>query len=228
MATFFAEDIRPDSKMHQLTEEESKHCIRVLRYDLGSKLDLVDGKGNQFIGKIIDNHPKRCKIEIEDVIRHHNPENAIHIAVAPTKNMDRIEWFLEKAVELGLTKLTFLKCENNERNSVNLDRLQKIAISAMKQSKRYFLPEIENLIPFNQFVTNNPNGYIGHCYDGEKITLTEINKNKPFLIGPEGDFSKSEVDMALKNGYSAVHMSDFRLRTETAALTAVFSLNYNF
>lgn len=228
MATFFAEDIRPDSKMHQLTEEESKHCIRVLRYDLGSKLDLVDGKGNQFIGKIIDNHPKRCKIEIEDVIRHHNPENAIHIAVAPTKNMDRIEWFLEKAVELGLTKLTFLKCENNERNSVNLDRLQKIAISAMKQSKRYFLPEIENLIPFNQFVTNNPNGYIGHCYDGEKITLTEINKNKPFLIGPEGDFSKSEVDLALKNGYSAVHMSDFRLRTETAALTAVFSLNYNF
>ena len=108
MATFFAEDIRPDSKMHQLTEEESKHCIRVLRYDLGSKLDLVDGKGNQFIGKIIDNHPKRCKIEIEDVIRHHNPKNAIQIAVAPTKNMDRIEWFLEKAVELGLTKLTFL------------------------------------------------------------------------------------------------------------------------
>jgi 16S rRNA (uracil1498-N3)-methyltransferase len=228
MATFFAEDIRPDSKMHQLTEEESKHCIRVLRYDLGSKLDLVDGKGNQFIGKIIDNHPKRCKIEIEDVIRHQSLKNAIHIAVAPTKNMDRIEWFLEKAVELGLTKLTFLKCENNERNSVNLERLQKIAISAMKQSKRYFLPEIENLIPFNQFVTNNPNGYIGHCYDGDKITLTEINKNKPFLIGPEGDFSKSEVDLALKNGYSAVHMSDFRLRTETAALTAVFSLNYNF
>ena len=228
MATFFAEDIRPDSKMHQLTEEESKHCIRVLRYDLGSKLDLVDGKGNQFIGKIIDNHPKRCKIEIEDVIRHHNPENAIHIAVAPTKNMDRIEWFLEKAVELGLTKLTFLKCENNERNSVNLDRLQKIAISAMKQSKRYFLPEIENLIPFNQFVTNNPNGYIGHCYDGEKITLTEINNNKPFLIGPEGDFSRLEVEFAIKNGYSAVRMSDFRLRTETAALTAVFSLNYNF
>ncbi len=224
MATFFAANISTDSKEFLLSEEESKHCIRVLRYGLGSVLDIIDGKGNQFIGKIIDDHPKRCKLEISEVISHPKPDNFIHVAMAPTKNMDRVEWFLEKAVELGLSKLTFLKCENNERNSINKERLQKIAVSAMKQSKRYYLPEIQDLISFNQFVEANPNGYIGHCYEGEKINLTEIRNNAPFLIGPEGDFSKTEVAFALKNGYQAVHMSDYRLRTETAALTAVFGL----
>jgi 16S rRNA (uracil1498-N3)-methyltransferase len=224
MATFYASNITISSKEFQLPEDESKHCVRVLRYSLGSVLDLIDGKGNQFIAKIVDDHPKRCKLEISEVIFHPKPKNYIHVAMAPTKNMDRIEWFIEKAVELGLSKLTFLKCENNERNTINLDRLQKIAVSAMKQSKRYYLPEIEDLISFNQFVESNPNGYIGHCYDGEKINLTEIKNNEPFLIGPEGDFSKAEVDFALKNGYFAVHMSDYRLRTETAALTAVFGL----
>jgi 16S rRNA (uracil1498-N3)-methyltransferase len=132
---------------------------------------------------------------------------------------------LEKATELGLNKLTFLKCENNERSSVNLERLQKIAISAMKQSKRFYLPEIENLMSYNEFVIKNPKGYIGHCYEGEKIQLNEIKKGGTFLIGPEGDFSKPEVDFALSNSYHAVRMSDFRLRTETAALLAVFALN---
>jgi 16S rRNA (uracil1498-N3)-methyltransferase len=225
MATFFAAEITVNSNAYMLSEEESKHCIRVLRYELGSEIDLIDGKGNQYKAKITDNHPKRCKLEIIQVISHPKPQNQIHIAMAPTKNMDRIEWFLEKAVELGLTKLTFLKCENNERNTINLERLQKIAVSAMKQSKRYYLPEIINLTQFNQFVIENKEGYIGHCYDGEKINLSDIHKSATFLIGPEGDFSKSEVDFALKNGYSAVHMSDFRLRTETAALTAVFALN---
>jgi 16S rRNA (uracil1498-N3)-methyltransferase len=224
MATFFAPNISIDANEYQLAEDESKHCVRVLRYGLGSVLDLIDGKGNQFLGKITDDHPKRCRIQIDQVITHSKPAINIHVAMAPTKNMDRVEWFLEKAVELGLTKLTFLKCENNERNAINMERLEKIAVSAMKQSKRYFLPEIEALVPFNQFVETNPKGYIGHCYEGNKIMLKEINAPLPFLIGPEGDFSKSEVDLALNNGYQAVNMSDYRLRTETAALTAVFGL----
>lgn len=224
MATFYASNIPIESKEYQLPEDESKHCVRVLRYGLGSVLNLIDGKGNQFIGKIIDDHPKRCRIQIDEVIAHPKYEVIVHIAMAPTKNMDRVEWFLEKAVELGLTKLTFLKCENNERNAINMERLQKIAVSAMKQSKRYFLPEIDALVPFNQFVETNPKGYIGHCFEGNKIMLKEINAQLPFLIGPEGDFSKSEVDLAIKKGYQAVNMSDYRLRTETAALTAVFAL----
>ncbi len=224
MATFYAPTISIDSKEYQLPEDESKHCVRVLRYGLGSALDLIDGKGNQFIGKIVDDHPKRCRIQIDEVIAHPKYEAIVHVAMAPTKNMDRVEWLLEKAVELGLTKLTFLKCENNERNTINMERLQKIAVSAMKQSKRYFLPQIEGLVSFNQFIENHPNGYIGHCYQGEKIKLKEITESKPFLIGPEGDFSLSEVDLALSKGYRAVNMSEFRLRTETAALTAVFGL----
>lgn len=225
MATFFASDITLDSSEYLLSEDESKHCVRVLRYGIGSEIDLLDGKGNQFRAQIIDNHPKRCKLEIKQVISHPKQVIDIHIAMAPTKNMDRVEWFLEKATELGLTKLTFLKCDNNERNSINMERLQKIAISAMKQSKRYYLPKIEGITPLNQFITNNPNGYIGHCYDEEKIDLKEVNNGGAFLIGPEGDFSKSEIDFALANGYRAVHMSDFRLRTETAALIALFALS---
>ena len=224
MASFFATDINSNSKEYLLSEDESKHCVRVLRYGIGSEIDLLDGKGNQFKAHIIDNHPKRCKLDIKQVISYPKPVIDIHIAMAPTKNMDRVEWFLEKATELGLTKLTFLKCENNERSSINLDRLNKIAISAMKQSKRYFLPEIENLTSLHEFVTKNPKGYIGHCYEGEKIKLNEIKNRVAFLIGPEGDFSKTEVDFALANDYQAVRMSDFRLRTETAALLSVFAL----
>jgi 16S rRNA (uracil1498-N3)-methyltransferase len=226
MATFFAPDISTESSDYFLSEEESKHCIRVLRNVIGSAVHLIDGKGNQFIAKIVDDHPKRCKLEISEVISHPKPKNYIHVAMAPTKNMDRIEWFLEKAVELGLSKLTFLKCENNERNSINSERLQKIAISAMKQSKQFYLPEVDELISFKQFIELNPNGYFGHCYEGEKIKLMEIDENRPFLIGPEGDFSNSEVDFAINKGYIAVNLSDNRLRTETAALTAVFGLNY--
>ena len=139
--------------------------------------------------------------------------------------MDRIEWFVEKATELGLTKLSFLSCTNNERNAVKLERLNKIAIGAMKQSKRFYLPEICELSSFNIFVSNNPSGYIGHCYESEKQGMSALQKDAVFLIGPEGDFTEKEVQLALENGYTAIELSTFRLRTETAALMAVFGLN---
>jgi 16S rRNA (uracil1498-N3)-methyltransferase len=226
MATFYAPKILLDQKEYLLSEEESKHCVRVLRYNLGSQINLIDGKGKQFKAIVVDNHPKRCKLQINEVIFHQKPQKQVHIALAPTKHIDRIEWFVEKAVELGLTKLTFLQCENNERSTINLDRIQKIAVAALKQSKRHYLPEIDDFVSFINFVQNNPNGYIGHCYDGAKIKLNELGSAGPFLIGPEGDFSRNEVEFAISHGYEAVHMNEFRLRTETAALTAVFSLNY--
>jgi 16S rRNA (uracil1498-N3)-methyltransferase len=138
--------------------------------------------------------------------------------------MDRLEWFIEKATEIGITKLSFLNCTNNERNSLKIERLTKIAIGAMKQSKRFFLPEINVLCPFNEFVKANPKGFIGHCYEGKKERMEDHKKNKVFLIGPEGDFTEKEVQFALENGYTPIELSSFRLRTETAALSAVFTL----
>lgn len=225
MHLFYAPEISVDSLDYVLTEEESKHCIRVLRMKQGDEITLLNGRGLASVAVISEDHPKRCKLEITSFIQHERSEKELHIAIAPTKNMDRMEWFLEKATEIGLSKLTFLKCDHNERGQMKLDRLEKIAISAMKQSKRYFLPELVEFIPFADFVKNHPNGYIGHCYESQKKPLTELTNRQVFLIGPEGDFSEVEVKLALEQGYQAVSLSDFRLRTETAALMAVMKLS---
>ena len=227
MAIFYASDISKITKTYTLSEEESKHCIRVLRKKKDDEIELVNGKGGQFFALICDAHEKRCQVEINRTILH-SPSKVIHIGLAPTKNMDRIEWFVEKATEIGLTKLSFLSCTNNERNALKLERINKIAIGAMKQSKRFYLPEICNLSPFNLFVVNNPGGYIGHCYESKKQGLAALKTSAVFLIGPEGDFTEKEVQLALENDYTAIELSAFRLRTETAALTAVFGLNAQF
>ena len=224
MALFYASDITDTTKTYTLSEEESKHCIRVLRKKKDDEIELINGKGGQFFAVICDAHEKRCQVEITRTI-FHSPSKAIHIGLAPTKNMDRIEWFVEKATELGLTKLSFLSCTNNERKTVKLERVNKIAIGAMKQSKRFYLPEICELSPFNIFVSNNPSGYIGHCYESKKQRMAALKTSAVFLIGPEGDFTEKEVQLAVENGYSAIELSTFRLRTETAALMAVFGLN---
>ena len=224
MHLFYAPDITDKTQEYTLSEEESKHCVRVLRLKQSSKVELLNGKGLSAIAEIADDHPKKCKLTILSS-EFFAPNKEVHLALAPTKNMDRMEWFVEKATEIGLTKLSFLKCDHNERGQLKLDRLEKIAISAMKQSKRYYLPEISELIPFQTFVQNNPNGFIGHCYPAEKVSLDSIEDSRVFLIGPEGDFSESEVKIALQNGFQAVSLSDFRLRTETAALISVMKLS---
>jgi 16S rRNA (uracil1498-N3)-methyltransferase len=223
MSTFFAPSLQTGQGLYQLSEEESKHCIRVLRMQVGSSLELINGRGLQAQARLLEAHPKRCMLEISSFVQH-EPTPELHIAMAPTKNLDRIEWFLEKATELGLTTLSLLICDHNERKQVNLERLEKIAISAMKQSKRFYLPQIEPMQRFTDFITAHPKGYFGHCAAGPKIGMTGLEKNKPFLIGPEGDFSEQEIELATKAGYQAVEMSAFRLRTETAALLATTAL----
>jgi 16S rRNA (uracil1498-N3)-methyltransferase len=225
MHLFYAPEITNNCLEYTLTEEESKHCVRVLRLKKGSTVELLNGKGLSAIAEIDDDHPKKCRLRIRSSEYFPPAKQEIHLALAPTKNMDRLEWLVEKATEIGLNKLSFLKCDHNERGQLKLDRLEKIAISAMKQSKRYYKPEISELIPFKSFVENNPNGYIGHCYPANKIGLDTISEAKVFLIGPEGDFSENEVSTALENGYQAVSLSDFRLRTETAALISVMKLS---
>ena len=223
MSTFYAPSLQSGQSHYQLSEEESKHCVKVLRMQVGTPIELIDGKGMQAFTILEDAHPKRSLLRLKSSIFHENTP-PLHIAMAPTKNMDRIEWYLEKATELGLSKLTFLLCERSERKQVNTERLEKIAIAAMKQSKRFYLPELEGPIRFEDFLQNHPKGYFGHCEEGEKIGMNGLKNTLPFLIGPEGDFSPAEIAAALKYGYQAVEMSAFRLRTETAALLATTAL----
>jgi len=225
MAQFYAPNLQITDTSYFLTEEESKHCIRVLRMQVDDSLELINGKGLLFQVIIIEAHPKKCAVKVLSVVQMPAPKKEIHIAIAPTKNMDRMEWFVEKAGEIGLTKLSLIKCHNSERKVCNLERMQKIAIAAMKQSKQYYLPEIEELISFNTFLAKYPKGMIAHCYQEEKTEIATATQTGPLLIGPEGDFSKEELALALKSGYLPVSLGENRLRTETAALLGVFHLS---
>ena len=224
MALFYHSTISEDATSIFLSEEESKHCVRVLRMVNGSLLTLVNGLGASFEVKITAANPKKCEVQIVSLSHHAPPAFPIHIAIAPTKNIDRMEWLVEKATELGMTKMSLLRCQFSERKAINLERLQKIAIAAMKQSKRYYLPVIEEQVSFADFIKANPVGSIAHCYKVPKKEAITIQQIGPVLIGPEGDFSPDELALAEGSGYTSVSLGDYRLRTETAALMAVFQL----
>lgn len=220
MHLFFEPHITIDTQDFVLSEEESGHACRVLRLRTDDLSSILDGKGNQFTCRITDPHPKKCKVEILSVYSEKESASSIHLAIAPTKNMERLEWLAEKVTEMGITHLTLLQCRNNERKQVKLDRLQRILISAMKQSQRLHLPKLDDLYNFNDFVQSYPNGLIAHCSEGSKEPIQALSKenNGPILIGPEGDFTKEEVDFALQNGYKSITLGKNRLRTETAGL----------
>ncbi len=225
-----------------LNEEESKHCVRVLRMKIGDEVQLIDGKGTSAIAKIIDDNPKRCLLTIIEQTTHQPLRNYyLHIAVAPTKNFDRMEWFIEKAVEVGIDEISFIETENSERSKVNLERCEKIAISAIKQSKQFWLPKINGVKNCNQAIKELRNeGFklIAWCETDVTQNLHSIITsslhskitNPPthhitIFIGPEGDFSKTEVDNAIANGFVSVSFGESRLRTETAALYACIATN---
>jgi 16S rRNA (uracil1498-N3)-methyltransferase len=222
MHAFFVSHISINESTFYLSEEESKHACRVLRLKIDDKIQVLDGKGNDFLCVIKDNNQKKCEVEVISFITEPKPKNEIHIAIAPTKNTDRLEWFLEKSTEIGLTEVSFIICENSERKQIKIDRLEKIIISAMKQSQRKFLPLINNIISFKDFVHKYPKAAIAHCYDGNKKTLTDVYKsnNYPILIGPEGDFSLSEIEFAKMKHYDFITLGKNRLRTETAGIFA--------
>ena len=223
MHLFYDPSISIDSKTHVLNEEESKHACKVMRLSTGDNVAILNGKGIEFVTKIIEAHPKHCKVEIVSKITEEVPGTNLHIAIAPTKIIDRIEWFLEKATEIGVTEITLLLCSNSERKIVKEERLEKILVAAMKQSKRLFLPKLNALVDFNSFLKLHPKGLIAHCYEGEKFSISDKFEKTdcPILIGPEGDFSIVEVEKALKSGYSTITLGKNRLRTETAGLYAV-------
>ena len=216
-----------------LPEEESLHCIKVLRLNKGDLIHIIDGVGGFFVAKIVEPHPKKTKVDIIKVEKDFNKIGYnLHLAVAPTKNIDRFEWFLEKVTEIGISQITPLICRYSERKVVKLDRLEKIIISASKQSIKPTMPIINELTTFADFITNNSDSmaqkFIAHCYDIPKTPLLKsCNKGGDVvvLIGPEGDFSIEEVDLALSNGFKSVSLGNSRLRTETAGVVACHTVS---
>lgn len=220
MRRFYIPDLTTDSTQI-LPEEESKHIVRVLRMKTGDQLLLLNGKGLIIEAEILDEHPKKCQVKVLNSKTLVREEGGVHLAIAPTKNLDRIEWLTEKIVEIGATKLSFIQTENSERVNLKRERIERIAISALKQAKHDFLLEIEDLISFKEFIKKYPTGSIAHCIESEKKSIEEVKVSNRILIGPEGDFTQKEVDLALESGYEALNLGTARLRTETAGLVAV-------
>ena len=224
MNIFFTPDI--SGNFYTLDEAESKHCVRVLRHVNGDVLTLIDGKGNWYEAQITDANPKRCSVEVVKTIANVGKRNyRLHVAIAPTKNIDRFEWFLEKATEIGIDEITPLLCEHSERKQLKNERLEKVIVSAMKQSLKAYLPQLNNLTTFESFINtvSADEKYIAHCEEGRKNHL--FHQVKPtgsvlVLIGPEGDFSPSEIAEARANGFVEISLGDSRLRTETAGIVA--------
>lgn len=223
MQLFYAPDINQNSI---LSEEESAHAIRVLRLKEGDEITLTDGKGFFYLSEIAEAHAKHTSLNIlkrweQECLWLFN----LHIAIAPTKNMDRMEWFTEKATEIGINAITCLRCRYSERREIKTARLEKIMISAMKQSQKALLPSLNGMTEFSDFIKYPFNGrkFIAHCEIGEKPLLKntyQTGENVLILIGPEGDFSPDEIKLAIQNGFEPISLGKSRLRTETAALAA--------
>jgi 16S rRNA (uracil1498-N3)-methyltransferase len=200
-----------------LSAEESKHATKVLRKKEGDILNFTNGKGYFYKAKITVADTRKCRLQVvstEQKEKQHNYH--LHIAIAPTKNMDRYEWFLEKATEIGVDEITPIICHHSERKVIKTERCNRILLSAMKQSLKFHLPKL-----------NEGNKYIAHCEEGNKTELKEKKKEKRtlILIGPEGDFSPSEIELALQNQFKAVSLGTSRLRTETAGIIATHTIN---
>lgn len=220
---------------NHLDAEESRHCIKVLRKQPGDTIHITDGKGTFYIARIVKADPRQCTFEIIEKNLEPEKKHHIHIAIAPTKNLDRMEWFVEKAVELGVDEISFVVCNNSERKVLKLDRLERKAISAMKQSLKATLPTLHAVVQFQKFLeksTPADEKYIAYI-DKENTTphLKSLLRPKQvycILIGPEGDFSPEEVTLARQKGFQTVSLGNSRLRTETAGIAACVMLNlYN-
>ncbi len=213
-----------------LPEEESIHCVRVLRQKSGDEIEVFNGLGTIFQAVIEDAHPKKCSYRILN--QHDAPPDpySFHLAIAPTKNMDRIEWMLEKCVEIGLHEISFVSCHHSERVRLRLDRLQKKAIAAMKQSRRAFATRINPLVPFSDFLdqcspdTTRHIAYVPAAGISPHVKETKPGGNYIVLIGPEGDFSTEEIKLAESAGFTPTSLGNSRLRTETAGLIACATL----
>ncbi len=229
MHLFFAPQFSPQNPF--LPEEEAGHALKVLRLPPGENVQVTDGKGNWYQAVLVTADPRKCRLRVLG----HEPEYGkrnygVHIAVAPTKNADRTEWLVEKCVEIGVDEISFVQCARSERKYFKIDRLQKIAVAATKQSLKAYLPRLNELTAFSGFLQKDlpENKYIAHLAEGERHLLQHTapkSSNCCVLIGPEGDFTPGEIKAAGENGFRPVSLGESRLRTETAGIAACHILN---
>lgn len=225
MQLFYNSEIKNTDSSFVFDKEESKHIVKVLRKKESDKIFITNGLGFLFISEISLASDKKCEVKILEIQEFEKPKYNLHIAVAPTKMNDRLEWFLEKATEIGIQEITPIICDHSERKVYKIERAEKIIQSAMKQSNQFYLPKINEPISFKEFIsnTNCENKFIAHCVETERKQLKDCiqpNENYVILIGPEGDFSGNEIELALENNFQPVLLGNTRLRTETAALVA--------
>ena len=224
MQQFFTPDISLNDAQYVFDEQESKHIVRVLRKTSGEQIRLTNGKGDLFWGVLEVLGPKKCMVTVSECKHLPPPKIAVHMAVAPTKNIDRFEWFLEKATELGVHRITPILCSRSERKQLKLARCHKIIATAVKQSLRVYAPILDPLTTLKDFQTTAPVSFMGHCENSKKSPLKDVVLNQPnccILIGPEGDFTTQEITWATNNNMHPVALGNTRLRTETAALVAL-------
>jgi 16S rRNA (uracil1498-N3)-methyltransferase len=210
--------------INHLTAEESYHAFRVLRMSAGDAIQITDGKGVLYQATITSIDSKKCGFKINTEKKIPKKGYYIHIAIAPTKNADRLEWFVEKAVEIGIHEISFILCKNSERKVLNVERIEKIAVSAMKQSQQAWVPILHPLRPFSEVLKQSADQkFIGYVDSSNPVHLKAIakpNNSYLVLIGPEGDFSTEELESAQQLGFEKVSLGENRLRTETAGLIA--------
>jgi 16S rRNA (uracil1498-N3)-methyltransferase len=218
----------------ELPPEEAMHALRVLRMKIGDEMVLMDGQGNYYRAEVTLAHTKHCLYEIkEQMPQQRQWQGHLHLAIAPTKMMERIEWMTEKAVEVGVDEISFLNCQFSERRLVKIPRLEKIMVSAVKQSHKAWATQLNEIVNFDTFIKQPREGhkYIAHCYEEvprtylfDELQKIAVSDDTTVLIGPEGDFSIDEVRQAVAEGYISVHLGKSRLRTETAGLSAVMMM----
>jgi 16S rRNA (uracil1498-N3)-methyltransferase len=229
MQLFYNPDIDETTETFSFDKEESRHIIKVLRKKDSDILHVTNGLGLLFETEITLASDNKCIVEVLSIKKSQEPKFRLHLAVAPTKMNDRFEWFLEKATEIGIQEITPVICDRSERKVINLERFEKIILSAMKQSNETYLPKLNEAISFKEFIKQKNEGLqlIAHCEETDKKSLKEVlkpNENVTILIGPEGDFSDKEIALAIENNFQPVMLGNTRLRTETAAVVACHSV----
>lgn len=230
MQLFYNPDLDQSASQFTFPEDESKHIVKVLRKKTDDILHITNGKGYIFEAKITAANPKKCSAQIISDSKKHQKMHWFHLVVAPPKSNDRFEWFLEKATEIGVNEITPIICERSERKTVKHERAEKVVQSAMKQSLRSYLPKLNEAISLKDFLALEHKNllFIAHCTDDEKVDLKRRvvpDHDVTILIGPEGDFSDTEIKSAQDKGFLPVSLGDSRLRTETAAIVACTTIN---
>ncbi|WP_422859605.1 16S rRNA (uracil(1498)-N(3))-methyltransferase [Flagellimonas sp. S174] len=226
MQLFYSPTLDTTTTSFFFSPEESKHISRVLRKKEGDTLHITNGKGYLFDAELLSTDSRKCHAQIAKISQTEPRLYSLHMVVSPTKMNDRFEWFLEKATEIGVDEITPVLCKRSERKTLKLERMNRVLQSAMKQSLQTFLPKLNPLTSFDDFIKNGPKhsfSFIAHCEKNERKELKSLlapKKDTTILIGPEGDFSSEEIDMAIKKGYHPVALGNTRLRTETAAIFA--------